>query len=108
MRGDWSEGEMEASPPRLCLSRDREVTLLCLEQQQAAPAPLGRSSPSKGAGQSGYPIPGPGTSRNAPPNTLLAPTPTGPSDHAPGHQLPLFPTPQPLQQPGRARRWSLG
>lgn len=77
MRGDWSEGEMEASPPRLCLSRDREVTLPCLEQQQAAPAPLGRSSPSKGAGQSGYPIPGPGTPRNAPPEYLVSPNPDG-------------------------------
>lgn len=50
MRLDWSEGEMEASPPCLCLSQDREVTLPCLGQQQAAPAPLGRSSPPRAQG----------------------------------------------------------
>lgn len=61
MSRDWSEGEVEASPPRLCLRRDREVTLPCLGQQQAAPSPPGCLSPSQGAEQPGYPTPRPGT-----------------------------------------------
>lgn len=77
MRGDWSEGEMEASPPRLCLSRDREVTLPCLEQQQAAPAPPGLSSPPRAQGNQDTPIPGPGTPRNAPPEYLVSSNPDG-------------------------------
>lgn len=39
--------------------------------------PSGSLVPSKGSGQSGYPIPGPGTPRNAPPEYLVSPNPDG-------------------------------
>lgn len=86
---------MEASPPCLCLSREREVTLPCLGQQQAAPAPLGRLSPPKAQGSHDTPPWVQVPLEMLPRYTWRTPALIGPSNPAPGHQLPLSPASHP-------------
>lgn len=108
MRGDWSRGEVEASPPCLCLRRDCEVTLPCLGQQQAAPAPRGRLSLPRTHGSQNTLLQVQSSPETLPRNTWRPPSPeatTIVSQATSCHYPPTSPS-LPLQRPGHARRGS--